>query len=189
VEAIANRGTINEGRIRQSPWWKSVESVLTEADDDELEAVRSVIDPMDDLTFRFGAWHGDFTPWNIMSTRNVGQVIDWEFAADGVPVGFDVCHYHTQVASELRGLPTPDAIAHSARMSPHDLDRLGLDPDTQSNIWYLYLVELVRRTLALRAAGMPTDDVGQGAAAVDRLLRRPSASAVRSLPSNVSRGA
>jgi hypothetical protein len=109
-----------------------------------------------------------------MTARDVVGVIDWEFAADEVPLGFDLCHHHTQVASEMLQLPPDRALDHSARLSPAGLAMLGLDPHTRITTWYLYLVELVRRTLALRAAGMPTTDVHQGRAALRRLLRAAS---------------
>jgi hypothetical protein len=97
------------------------------------------------------------------------QVIDWEFAAEGVPLGFDLCHFHTQVGVEMKGLSARVALDRSARLSPQGLALLGVDPHNQINVYRLYLVELIRRTLALRAAGMSVDRVEQGEAATDRI--------------------
>ena len=70
----------------------------------------------------------------------------------------------------MKGLSTPAALDRSARLSPQDLARLGVDPHNQINLQRLYLVELIRRTLALRAAGMSVDSVEQGEAATDRIM-------------------
>jgi len=44
----------------------------------------------------FGAWHGDWSPWNMASTTSGLLVWDWERFATGVPVGFDALHYWLQ---------------------------------------------------------------------------------------------
>ena len=179
LQAIAARGTTDHKPVVESIWWASVESVLGQADAHERDAIDRAIAHADgragDLKVRLGAWHGDFTPWNVMTVRGLAEVIDWEFAADGVPFGFDLCHFHTQVATEMLGLPPERALDYSARLSPQGLALLGVDPHTQIATWQLYLVELIRRTLTLRAAGLETGGVQQGRAAVRRLAqkRRP----------------
>lgn len=173
LRAIAAVGSMSRRPVRESAWWTSVEQVLAVADDHERRSIDRVATMVGDRPFGLGAWHGDFAPWNVMTVRGISGVIDWEFAADEVPLGFDVCHHHTQVASEVLGFPPDDALDHSARLSPDGLALLGVDPPTRIATWNLYLVELVRRTLALRAAGLPTADVHQGRAAMRRLLRAP----------------
>jgi hypothetical protein len=44
----------------------------------------------------FGAWHGDFGPWNMGVDGRRVEVWDWERFAVGVPVGFDAAHYQAQ---------------------------------------------------------------------------------------------
>lgn len=175
VAAIAAMGTQGESRVAQTQWWDSMADVLDVADVTEARLIQAAVDATDHLDFYTGAWHGDLTPWNTMTTRRgrqpVTQVIDWEFAADGVPLGFDICHFHTQVAAELCNLSPDDAIEYSGRRSPQDLATLGVDADKCFLTWQLYLLELVRRTLALRKAGYSTDEVHQGRAALHRLKR------------------
>ncbi len=176
VAAIAAMGTATSSPVTGLPWWTSVTDVLGAADPAELDVIRHTADSVAGRLITSGAWHGDLTPWNIMSpsprsAQQGLQVIDWEFAADGVPLGFDVCHFHTQVATELRGMDPDQALDYSARRSPQDLASLGVDPHNQIATWQLYLVELMRRTLALRQAGFGTENVHQGAAAARRLNR------------------
>jgi len=184
--AVADLGTRTTAPLPDMPWWSSVKDVLDVATSSEAAAIEQVVASTEGLVFDVGCWHGDLTPWNVMtktipdsppglgrilvrSKREIYQVIDWEFAADGAPLGFDLCHYHTQVASEMKRMATDQALDHSARLSPQGLAELGIDPHNQIAVYRLYLVELIRRTLALRAAGMPVDEVKQGAAAVRRI--------------------
>ena len=181
--AVADLGLRQRLPLSDTPWWHSVEQVLPAAMSNEAAAVDQVLQLVGSTSIEIGAWHGDLTPWNIMAqtvrtgppwfgprgTKTRYQVIDWEFAADGVPLGFDLCHFHTQVAMEMKGMSASAALDHSARLSPQGLARLGVDPHNQITIYRLYLVELIRRTLALRTAGLPVDEVLQGQAAVARI--------------------
>ena len=184
VMAVANLGSRTTAPLADLPWWSSVEEVLPVATASESAAIERVVADTKGLVFETGCWHGDLTPWNIMTAPVpkagisrflprfndvVYQVIDWEFAADGVPLGLDLCHYHTQVASEMKHVSAAQALDHSARLSPQGLAELGIDPHNQIAVYRLYLVELIRRTLALRAAGMPLGEVKQGTAAVRRI--------------------
>lgn len=177
--AIADLGPRDRVAVDRSLWWATVEEVLPVATRREARAIKHTAANVAGRTVETGAWHGDLTPWNIMTIgrrpgllgagKTTHQVIDWEFAADGVPLGFDLCHFHTQVAMEMKGLSAEQALDYSARLSPQGLVRLGVDPHNQTTVFRLYLVELIRRTLSLRAAGMATDGVRQGVAAVKRL--------------------
>ncbi len=175
LAAIADLGRRGRMVLADTPWWRSVLSVLHLADDNERRAIEEVARSVGSASIEVGAWHGDLTPWNIMSSGpGAGPtVIDWEFAADGVPLGFDLCHFHTQVGTEMKKLTARQALNRSARLSPQGLAQLGVDPHNQINVYRLYLVELIRRTLALRAAGMATDQVEQGRAAAERLGAAP----------------
>jgi hypothetical protein len=44
-------------------------------------------------TLTFGAWHGDWGPWNMSWLGGISQVWDWERYDRGVPVGLDAVHY------------------------------------------------------------------------------------------------
>ena len=46
-----------------------------------------------DVEMPFGAWHGDFGPWNMAHTSTVPMVWDWERYETGVPAGMDVVHF------------------------------------------------------------------------------------------------
>jgi len=44
-----------------------------------------------------GAWHGDWSPWNIGRHRGRLQAWDWERFADGAPIGYDAVHHRAQL--------------------------------------------------------------------------------------------
>ena len=48
-----------------------------------------------------GILHGDFAPWNTRGGRGSLFVYDWESAEWDAPLGWDVFHFHVQVASLL----------------------------------------------------------------------------------------
>lgn len=174
-KAVSALGTTETVRLKESAWWLSVESVLEHATSRERLAVQAAVDSCYGNEIRVGAWHGDLTPWNMMSASGRIHVIDWEFAADGVPVGFDLCHFHTQVGSEMRNLDAAGALDHSARLSSHGLATLGIEPENRTAVWRMYLVELIRRMVALRASGYPPEQITHGPAALNRLERSQGA--------------
>jgi hypothetical protein len=155
--------------ITDTTWWESVQEVWDGATDREQDAIEATVESCRDLRFEVGAWHGDLTPWNLMTSARGVQLIDWEFAADGAPVGFDLCHFHTQVGSEIKLDNASRALDRSARLSPQGLAALGLDAVNHLAVYRLYLVELIRRSMALRLEGYPVSRLTFGPAALIRL--------------------
>lgn len=51
-----------------------------------------------DTVIPFGAWHGDFGPWNLAHTSALPMIWDWERYALDVPAGMDVVHYQAHRA-------------------------------------------------------------------------------------------
>jgi hypothetical protein len=169
--AVAGLGSLGSLPVQETKWWQSVTEVMGAATDRERTAIEAAVERCGDQAIPVGAWHGDLTPWNLMTTGDGIQLIDWEFAADQAPFGFDLCHFHTQVGSELRGLDADRALDRSARLSPQGLVAIGVSPTDRRAVWELYLVELIRRQLALRVDGYPIENVTQGPAALRRLER------------------
>ena len=63
------------------------------------DAMEKVEKLSDDRALMMGAWHGDWTPWNM--ARSDGRVLlwDWERFATGVPAGMDLLHYGVNAAA------------------------------------------------------------------------------------------
>jgi hypothetical protein len=105
-----------------------------------------------DHALTFGAWHGDWTPWNMACTRDGLLVWDWERFATGVPVGFDALHYWLQTAVVSRRDDPAAAAADCVRQAPGLLRPLGVDLAAARLTALLYLCELSTRYLVDRQA-------------------------------------
>jgi hypothetical protein len=105
-----------------------------------------------DLVLTFGAWHGDWTPWNMACTRDGLLVWDWERFAIGVPVGFDALHHWLQAAVVSRRDDPAGAAADCVRQAPDLLRPLGVDLAAARLTALLYLCELSTRYLVDRQA-------------------------------------
>jgi hypothetical protein len=99
-----------------------------------------------------GAWHGDWTPWNMASTSDGLLLWDWERFAGGVPVGFDALHY--QLQSDVVTARADPALAADGLVerAPDLLAPLGVGPAEARLTALLYLAELSARYLVDRQA-------------------------------------
>lgn len=100
----------------------------------------------------FGAWHGDWTPWNMASTRRGLLVWDWERFTTGVPVGFDALHHWLQ-SEVVSGRRDPAvAAADCVERAPALLGPLAGTASAARLTALLYLSELSARYLGDRQA-------------------------------------
>lgn len=100
----------------------------------------------------FGAWHGDWTNWNMACTSQGLLVWDWERFGQPVPVGFDFLHYQLQAAVVSRPQAAPAAAVDCLRNAASTLARAGVPSGEAPLTALLYLVELSTRYLADRQA-------------------------------------
>jgi len=100
----------------------------------------------------FGAWHGDWTGWNMASTAAGLLVWDWERFAPGVPVGFDPLHYQLQSDVVRRRRPPAQAARGCVRDAAACLAPFGVPAGQARLVAVLYLAELSARYLADRQA-------------------------------------
>jgi hypothetical protein len=100
----------------------------------------------------WGAWHGDWTGWNMASTVDGLLVWDWERFAPDVPAGFDALHYRLQSAVVRRGQAPPAAAAECLRTATGALAPFGVPAAEAHLTGVLYLAELSGRYLADRQA-------------------------------------
>jgi hypothetical protein len=100
----------------------------------------------------FGAWHGDWTGWNMASTAGGLLVWDWERFAPGVPVGFDPLHFRLQSDVVRRRRPPAEAAAACVRDAAACLAPFGVPAGEARLTAVLYLAELSARYLADRQA-------------------------------------
>lgn len=103
----------------------------------------------DDTALEFGAWHGDWTPWNAAGAGDRAGVLiwDWERYGPDVPVGLDAVHHALQTL--IAGSPPVRAQADAVLAAAPDLlAPFDVAPGAARTVAQLYLVDLATRYLA-----------------------------------------
>jgi hypothetical protein len=157
VSEIAGLGGRSRGGITASRYWAALAGRLGAAPPGpDADTLRGLLDELaarhGQAELEFGAWHGDWAPWNLAVTRDGLLVWDWERFAAGVPVGFDSLHYWLQTAVVTRRQDPAAAAVQCAGQAPGLLAPLGVDPAAARVTAWLYLSELSARYLADRQA-------------------------------------
>jgi hypothetical protein len=165
---VAGLASTGDAPLRESGWWAGLSPRLegarsTPARDSVLSTLHWLESKAGATSLRFGAWHGDWTPWNMASTADGLLVWDWERFATGVPVGFDAMHcwLQTKLTAERRD-PLTSARESLAR-APELLAPFGVEADAARLTAALYLAELAVRHLAddQQAAGSRLSSIEQ----------------------------
>ncbi|MFF5085106.1 hypothetical protein ACFY36_49380 [Actinoplanes sp. NPDC000266] len=104
-----------------------------------------------ELTFRYGAWHGDWAPWNMANLADALLVWDWERFATGVPLGFDAIHHELQKRIQSTE-DARDAVEATVKRAGELLAPFGVVPEGREVTALLYLVDLATRYLTDRQA-------------------------------------
>jgi len=101
-----------------------------------------------EVRLRVGRWHGDWTPWNMASTRNGLLLWDWERSAAGVPVGFDATHYWLQ-SRVVHRRGEPRRVAGECLAEAPGIMTGFVDDSAAARVTaLLYLAQLAARSLA-----------------------------------------
>ncbi len=105
-----------------------------------------------DVVLTYGAWHGDWAPWNMAHTGCGLLVWDWERFDAGVPLGFDALHHWLQGEVGPRHHdPLASATGCSARAAEL-LTPFGIAAPEARLTALLYLADLATRYLVDRQA-------------------------------------
>jgi hypothetical protein len=99
----------------------------------------------------YGAWHGDWAPWNMANLADALLVWDWERFARGVPVGFDAVHHELQ--RRIQGSDdAAGAVEATVRRADELLAPFSVPGPARELTALLYLVDLAARYLTDRQA-------------------------------------
>lgn len=93
----------------------------------------------------FGAWHGDWAPWNMAYTQDELLVWDWERFARPAPLGFDNVHHLLQTALMDRSRSPRSAVQATMRSARPHLQEAGVADEESQVVALLYLMELATR--------------------------------------------
>ena len=144
------------GTLGAGAYWTELRGRLTAvADRAEGVALASAADVLaaraGDTTLRYGAWHGDWAPWNMANLAGSLLVWDWERFTSGVPVGFDAVHYDLQKRIQSTG-DAREAVEATVQRAGELLAPFGVAAAGRAVTALLYLVDLATRYLTDRQA-------------------------------------
>ncbi|HEY6740081.1 MAG TPA: hypothetical protein VI076_14660 [Actinopolymorphaceae bacterium] len=126
MHELATRWGTTRRALAETPFWKAIREIPA------LEPVASAVEARYGHTvLPFGAWHGDWTPWNMSWDGDRVLLWDFERFATGVPLGLDAAHHRFQTALRRHGESGAAALVTGAADD---------DPTT-----LVYLCELGRR--------------------------------------------
>jgi len=150
MDELCSRFLTAPQALEDSPWWSRQWQVAGTLGDavtrgrlgramEELAALAG------DRLLPWGAWHGDWTPWNMAVDRGRVLLWDWERFETGVPAGLDPLHYSVN-AITTGGAVTPDTICGALATGTGAELRPGSHAHLRAA---LYLVAVVCRYLRL----------------------------------------
>lgn len=156
MREVAGCCGIASGWLGTSPYWAELRNRLADvAEHDEGRqlgvAARSLHARAGDIALRYGAWHGDWTPWNMAALPEALLVWDWERFTPGVPLGFDALHHDLQRRLQ-RTSDAAAAVDETVRRAPAVLAPFEVAPHAAEVTALLYLIDLATRYVADRAA-------------------------------------
>lgn len=152
---LAAVAQIRHAPLISSEYWQRLVARLERADDGgERTALRVALGQLANRAgssqLGFGGCHGDWTPWNMASTRSGLLVWDWERFTVGTPVGFDALHYWLQARAVADGQDPRQAAAECVAHAPELLEPFGVLPSQAHLTALVYLADLSVRYLADR---------------------------------------
>ena len=102
MEAFGQAFGVQEASLTESAWWATITEMVTRLPagpgrSQLLGAIETITTRWAGLGLRLGAWHGDWTPWNMGWSHR--QVLLWDFERFevGAPLGLDACHFAVSV--------------------------------------------------------------------------------------------
>jgi hypothetical protein len=101
----------------------------------------------------FGAWHGDWVPWNIAVTDDGVYAWDWEHFGLDAAAGLDVLHWHFQVSFIGRQRPLAESFRRAATSAAAAVAELQSDASVAPAAAMLYALEMTARQYRMYAGG------------------------------------
>lgn len=120
-----------------------------DTDVDTLAAAgTALLDRFAHVELTFGAWHGDWSPWNTRESTDLIYLWDLERFETGVPYGFDAVHYRLQEDIVTHQVDPTTAVLLLAANASAVLAPMGVAPSEAEPTTLLYLVDLAARYMS-----------------------------------------
>ncbi|WP_149814860.1 hypothetical protein [Serinicoccus marinus] len=124
MNALAGAFAEGSRPLTETPLWGRMTEAVdglsdTALRDDLHSAFAKLADRVGTRLLAIGAWHGDWTPWNMSRCEDRIQLWDWERFESGVPAGLDSFHYGVNAVTRIEG-STPQAVRAGLKLSDKD---------------------------------------------------------------------
>jgi hypothetical protein len=156
--------------VTEMPVWRSLlqarDELPASATRDRLDAALGALGRLAvDRDLVPGAWHGDWTPWNMARGRGGLRLWDWERLQTGVPAGLDRCHYGVNAVCRRDGVKL-ESVLSGLRLA-------GVDPSARAGADRLvaatYLAAITCRYLVGAQSALGQTIEGRSLAMLDSL--------------------
>ncbi|MFL5791476.1 MAG: hypothetical protein ACJ76A_08220 [Actinomycetota bacterium] len=101
-----------------------------------------------------GAWHGDWSPWNLGWVGSRLWAWDWEYCRTDVPIGLDLPHFAFQRSFIGERQPLARSFSQARATTAEALSRLGYAPADRATIHAVHVAEIAIRYLEADAIGV-----------------------------------
>lgn len=154
AEVAAVAGVTQETVAGAEHWQRLMDRLASAPDGPQRAALESALDLLREQSgttaLSYGSWHGDWSPWNMASTRGTLLVWDWERFWVGVPLGFDALHNWLRTEVWRNDRDPARAARSLIGQAANLLGPLGVREPEARLTAVLYLAELAVRDLADR---------------------------------------
>jgi hypothetical protein len=136
--------------------------MVAEAASDLVEALGSRTEALPS-----GAWHGDWSAWNLGWEGERLWAWDWEYCRPDAPIGMDIPHFTFQQRFIVDRSPLPDAFGAARIAAAAPLSVLGYDADARAAVHAVHAADIALRYLEAEVLGVaanPRFVTGAGAA-------------------------
>ena len=150
MSELAALGPSDSSALSGSSYWYALRERIAGVGESSFgAALKRSVDELSpraaELSLRFGPWHGDWAPWNMVVRADGVHVWDWEKFAVDVPVGFDAIHYFVQGTVVERGARPAEAFA--AALAGGVAPLLPADTGRPALLVWLYALHLATQYL------------------------------------------
>ncbi|HJU36735.1 MAG TPA: hypothetical protein VJ716_04875 [Gaiellaceae bacterium] len=148
VEAMAELaafGGITTLPLAESSWFDGVLSAAAETTDESARRFERLLEGLalrrGEQPVRFGSWHGDWGPWNMVWAGERVRLWDWERFTPDAPFGLDALHY------ALAGEPEKAQLSSLRKAAARALAPFSVAGDEADLVLALYVTALTARFL------------------------------------------
>jgi Phosphotransferase enzyme family len=149
---LAEVAGVTKVPLADSPYWRTLQHRCRHGEDARLAVLRQAAEVLTpsagDRVLSFGAWHGDWAPWNMCWDGH--KIVAWDFEryTASVPQGLDGVHFDLQTRILLPDVDPVDRIRDRFLRAHHTLAPAGVPADAAQTVFAIYLIEIAHRWIA-----------------------------------------